>query len=672
VPDLSSCVRCTRPVPPDAPGGSCPACLLALALETPAGAGDPTGESVVAPTVTAAPAGASVTVSLRGPKPGRWPVVPGYAVLGELGAGGGGAVYRARQRVADREVAVKVVRAGANRDRFEREVRTLAALDHPHVVRVYEVGESDHGPFFSMELLPGGSLAARIRRAGPLDPAEAAAVVEKAAGGVAAAHARNVLHRDLKPSNVLLNEAGEPKVADFGLAKEWLPDPESSTADPATPSGAFLGTPAYAAPEQAAGRAAEHDARTDVYGLGAVLYQALTGDPPFAGENTAVVLHRVLTADPDPLRVRRRAVPPELEAVCLKCLAKDPDDRYESAAAVAADLGRWRRGEPTEARPPGPAGRARRWARRHATLVRGTAVTALVAVLVGVVAAAPWRTRRPEPDPPEPPEVAVERQAARIEVALDRRDPVVLIGDTGGPAWSNWVAQTDPNPAPPPVGSGFSVQSWGYALVELVRDPRHRAYRLTAEVRHLESHEVGSVGLYVGRVETPTAAGPVHQLVELSFNDIVPPWAPNRPNGTPFVFPDMDKTPVALAARGFAPRGAELPWLPSFVTFDKRLCRPAGLGKTGWRRLALTVTPDAVRATWDGDPNQEVVGPLADLAAATARWRADAARRPAGPPWADAVRPAFRPRGGAGVYVFRGSAAFRSVVIEPLPGGEDS
>ena len=159
MPDLSSCVWCARPIPPDAPGGSCPACLLALALETPDGAGDLTGASAASPTVTAAPAGGSATVSVPGHRPHGFPVVPGYEILGELGAGGGGAVYRARQRVADREVAVKVVFAGVARERFEREVRTAGpALDHPHVVRVFEAGESDRGPFFSMQLLPGGSL----------------------------------------------------------------------------------------------------------------------------------------------------------------------------------------------------------------------------------------------------------------------------------------------------------------------------------------------------------------------------------------------------------------------------------------------------------------------------------------------------------------------------------
>jgi hypothetical protein len=663
VSDLSSCVRCARPIPPDAPGGSCPACLLALALETPVEAGDPTGASAAGLTVTADPAGGSATVSFPGHPPGsgpgEWPVFPGYEILGELGCGGGGAVYLARQRVADREVAVKVVYPGAVGGRFEREVRTLAALDHPHVVRVFEVGESDRGPFFSMELLPGGSLAARLRRVGPLDPAEAAAVVEKAAGGVAAAHARNVLHRDLKPSNVLLDATGQPKVADFGLAKEWLPGPADPTADPATPSGAFLGTPAYAAPEQAAGRSDEHDARTDVYGLGAVLYQALTGDPPFTGDSTAVILHRVLTDDPVPPRVKRRAVPRELEAVCLKCLAKAPDDRYESAAAVAEELARWRRREPTVVRPPGPAGRARRWARRHAALVRGTAVTVLVGVLIAVAAAAPWRTRRPDPEPPEPP-------VARINRLL-RAGPVTVIPAEGLPDWENWAFGAV-RLAPSPVNDGTcSFQTIGASLVDLAAPDLDR-YRVTVEVRQLRGRapddaakERDFAALVIGRQGLVAADGSrVHSFVAAGFSESVSRAEAKLSGGKGRARLDAFRVvhePDAIRA----PHRQGLTQARDFV--------PSGPNPGEWHGFQADVTPAGVQFRWRPTP----AAPFEDwaylprekielaFAEVTAKVPAAVRARFGGMPYA------WDPRTPLGLYAERGWVAIRNLTLEPLP-----
>ena len=657
MPDLSSCVRCARPIPPDAPGGSCPACLLALALETPAGAADPTGESAAVSTVTVALADGSATVSFPAPRPGGWPIVPGYDILGELGVGGGGAVYRARQRVADREVAVKVVPDGRDRERFEREVRALAALDHPHVVRVFEVGEADRGPFFSMELLPGGSLSAQIRRDGPLDPTEAAAVVEKAARGVAAAHARNVLHRDLKPSNVLLDAAGEPKVADFGLAKEWLPGP---AAEPVTPSGAFLGTPAYAAPEQAEGRSADHDARTDVYGLGAVLYQALTGDPPFPGDNPAVVLHRVLTEEPVAPRFRRRGLSRELEAVCLKCLARRPEDRYETATAVADDLGRWRRREPTIARPPGPIGIARQWARRHARLVRRTALTALVAALIGLAAMTPWRPRPTTPEPPEQP-------VARINRLL-RAGPVTVIPAEGLPAWAFWPFG-EVKLAPSPMNDGTcSFQTIGASLVDLAVPDVDR-YRVTVELRQLRGRtpdeaakERDFAALILGRQELVAADGSrVHSFLAAGYSESVS-RAEAKLNGGKGrarldafrVVHERDAIRAPhrqglAAARNFVPRGA----------------LPGG----EWRGLQADVSPDGVRYRWRPVPG----APFEDWAYLT-RARIDEAFGEVAGTIPAAVRSkhgglpyAWDPRTPVGLYAERGWVTIRNLVLEPLP-----
>jgi serine/threonine-protein kinase len=590
----------------------------------------------------------------------EWPVIPGYRLEEWLGGGGGGNVYRAVQQLAGRTVAVKILAEGGRRTRFSREIRALAQLRHPNVVDVYEVGESSIGPFYSMELMTAGSLARQIRERGPLPPAVAAELVEKAARGVAAAHAAGILHRDLKPANVLIDANGEPKVADFGLAKslDLDVDPDGSTADPATPSGAFLGTPSYMAYEQAAGKPRDIDAQTDVYGLGAVLYQALTGEPPYRGENSATILHQVLTEAPLPPRRLNPRIPAVLEAICLKALARKKTDRYKSVLEFAGDLENWRSGRSTIARPLPPVRRAVRWIRPRLRPA-GAILVLLVAVAAILVALSRGSWFSQSADSSE----AIEK----IEAALDRGESATLIGQSGNPAWSRWIAQTDPNPSPPSSGEFFSMQSWGYAMLELVRDPHCRSFRLKAQVMHLESHEVGMAGLYVGRIESAANSGPVHQMVELSFNDILPPMLARRPDGKPFEFPDMDKTPVAISNRAFAMQGTKLPWLPSFVSYSKPLCTPRGLGKTGWRNLSIVVTPDSIHAVWENNEALPVDCPLKEMETETAKSLKELRQDSALQPWADAVRPAFQPRGGVGLFVLRGSAAFRNVTIEPLP-----
>jgi serine/threonine-protein kinase len=279
------------------------------------------------------------------------PAVPGYDILGKLGEGGMGVVYQARQLRPDRLVALKMMRAGAfatpeERDRFRFEAETHAALDHPGLVPIHQVGEADGRPFMSLKYLEGGSLAARLK-AGRYAPRPAAALTASVARAVQHAHDRGVLHRDLKPANVLLDAAGNPHVGDFGLARRLAA--EHSLA----PTGTALGTPWYMAPEQARGERGL-TVRADVFSLGAVLYELLTGEPPFRGATYEATLARLLDAKPAvPPRQHNPAVPRDLEAVCLKCLEKDPADRYASAAEAADDLTRFLNNEPVAARPPG-------------------------------------------------------------------------------------------------------------------------------------------------------------------------------------------------------------------------------------------------------------------------------------------------------------------------------
>jgi serine/threonine-protein kinase len=306
----------------------------------------------------------------------------GYRLGRRLGRGGGGEVYAAVQTALGRTVAVKFLRPDgfARPDllaRFRLEATSAAGLRHPNVVQVYEAGMADGRPFLALEYVPGGTLADALA-AGPLAPRPAAELVRRVAAAVAAAHAAGVVHRDLKPGNILLAEDGTPKVTDFGLAK-----PVAGADTPTgglTATGAVLGTPAYMAPEQAAGRP-DVGPSADVYAVGAVLYECLTGRPPFRAAGAVETLDLVRTADPVPVRQLQPAVPRDLETVCLKCLRKAPADRYPSAAALADDLDRFLAGRPVHARPVGRVEWAARWAKRNPAAAALLAVAVLVPLL---------------------------------------------------------------------------------------------------------------------------------------------------------------------------------------------------------------------------------------------------------------------------------------------------
>jgi hypothetical protein len=315
-----------------------------------------------------------------------------FRITHELGRGGFGIVFLAEDSRLGRKVALKVPRpevAGepALRQRFLREAHSAASLDHPNVAPVYEAGEADGLCYIASAYCPGGNLATWLRRQpGPVPLRHAAALAAALAGAVQHAHERGVLHRDLKPSNILLapapGAAGElefvPKVTDFGLAKLL------EEADEETTSGLLLGTPAYMAPEQVEGRTRAVGVATDVYALGVILYELLTGRTPFRGPSLLMTLDQVRTAEPVAPRALRRDVPRDLDVICLKCLQKSPRDRYASAADLAADLQRFLRHEAIRARPVGFVTRAWRWCQRPER-IRNARV---VAALMGAVATA--------------------------------------------------------------------------------------------------------------------------------------------------------------------------------------------------------------------------------------------------------------------------------------------
>jgi serine/threonine-protein kinase len=283
------------------------------------------------------------------PGPARVRCVGDYELLSELGKGGMGVVYRARQRGLNRLVALKMVLAGhlaAEDDlhRFRTEAEAAARLSHPNIVAVHEVGEVAGQLFFSMQLIEGQTLARRLA-GGPVPGRTAAGYVAQLARAVHYAHRQRVLHRDLKPSNILLDHDDRPYVTDFGLAKRL-----DAGASALTRTGAVVGTPNYMAPEQAAGKVKELGPACDVYGLGAVLYECLTGRPPFRSDTPLDTVLHVLEREPVPPRLLNPKVDRDLETICLKCLEKDPQRRYASADDLAADLQRYLDGESIRAR----------------------------------------------------------------------------------------------------------------------------------------------------------------------------------------------------------------------------------------------------------------------------------------------------------------------------------
>ena len=318
----------------------------------------------------------------------RLPTIPGYEVLGVLGRGGIGVIYRVRHLKLDRVAALKMLLSGEHAGavevaRFMREARAVAALRHPNIVQIYDVAEVDGRPYFTMELVEGGTLAAQV--AGAPQPANRAADLARTlARAVHVAHEAEIIHRDLKPGNVLLTPDGTPKITDFGLARHFDGD------GGLTLDGARVGTPSYMSPEQVGGKPEAIGPATDVYALGAILYEMLTGRPPFRAATATETQRQVIeeeSAAPSRLNTK---VPRDLETICLKCLRKDPARRYATAAALADDLDRFLKGEPITARPTGSLERVVKWARRRPT---GAAmVVASVAMTLLVIAAGVWIT----------------------------------------------------------------------------------------------------------------------------------------------------------------------------------------------------------------------------------------------------------------------------------------
>src|SRR5581483_4710605 len=355
------CQECGDQVSDDAPEGLCPACLVETAIGPFA---DESGDCH------------------SGAIPGN---VGDYELLEEIGRGAQGVVYRARQKSLNRVVAIKIIGLGgwatkAHIKRFRLEAEAAAKLDHPFIVPIHEIGESNGSCYFSMQLVEGGQLDEVLKRQSrSVGIRQAAELIAKLARTVHHAHERGILHRDIKPGNILLDMNEDPHLTDFGLAR--LLEAESTV----TRTTEALGTPSYMAPEQARGNNGKLTSATDVYGLGAVFYQLLTGQPPFAGGTTYDTIRLLLESEPKQPRQFNSKIDRDLSTICLKCLEKDPRRRYSSALALAEDIERWLKHEPIQARHTGILIRTNKWMRRKPLAAGLIASLVALAAAVGVI-----------------------------------------------------------------------------------------------------------------------------------------------------------------------------------------------------------------------------------------------------------------------------------------------
>src|SRR6184192_1808558 len=375
------CRKCGAKIFSDAPRGLCTACMLETALgilpdavaevDSSAGSLDELSRDNAKPAPGAKEAVSAATMLGE---------LGDYELLEEIGRGAQGVVFRARQKSLNRTVALKVISLGqwaskAHLKRFRREAEAAASLDHPCIVPIYEVGERDGSCYFSMKFVEGGQLDEVVRRK-LMSIRQAAELIAKIARTVHYAHEHGILHGDVKPGNILLDAKGEPHLTDFGLAR--LLETESTV----TRTMEILGTPSYMAPEQAVGNNAAVSGATDVYGLGAVLYQLLTGHPPFAGGTTFETIKLLLDTEPRQPRLWNPKIDRDLATICLKCLDKDPQRRYSSALTLAEDLDRWLKHESILARRTGIFARGKKWMRRNRKLVATGAACLLVGAAV--------------------------------------------------------------------------------------------------------------------------------------------------------------------------------------------------------------------------------------------------------------------------------------------------
>lgn len=573
--------------------------------------------------------------------------IRGYEIKRRIGAGGMGVVYQAYQRSLKRNVALKIALSSIvslqGRERFRIECEAVARLQHRNVIEIFDVGEHGGIPYFTMEMMDGGSLSSRIDgRKMPQE--EAAELVQTLAQAIHYCHENQVTHRDLKPSNVLFTKEHVPKISDFGLAK--MLDLDESDGSGITRDDALLGTPDYMAPEQARGASDEVGALTDVHALGVILYRLLSGKPPFQGKTKIATLERVRT---------QRAVPPsrydsdvnaDLEAICLKCLEKDPESRYASGRALADDLGRWLSGET-------PAARREFAARQRAKLVRRACAVALLCFVV--VAGFAVRARY----------FSDEASLRRIHNRLGEGERVTLVGGLGMPAWHQLAGETAEAVLWEAPEGSCSLSAPGVTCLLLVDDPQLHEYRVRAELRHDQTGDRDALaGIVVAHQTSSFGLQSLMTCCVFGFNEV------NMEQLSPFAA-------TRAAREGDLPRHAEnslrlfpflrtIPGQPHLL--DQKLAGPEQRFEVTmprqWRTIEIDVRQDAITARWESRPN--VMRLDSTTAERDVQKYVLAARVARGMPAPPPNRDYINHRGGLGVFVQKGTVSFRNVTIEPL------
>jgi hypothetical protein len=579
----------------------------------------------------------------------------GYRYVERLGGGGMGVVFRAVQLATDRTVAVKRLLPHSytpgGMGRFVSEAKAISAVDHDNVVRVFDFVPDPADPLLVMEFVPGRPLSEMLKDDGPLTPHQAAEVIAAAARGVQAAHDAGVVHRDLKPGNLLVTPDGKVKVADFGLGKR-VDAPEGVT----EPGQVVGGTPGFMAPEQVDGQYGEPGKPADVWGLGACLYAAATGKAPFPSGKGAA--QRVVYEPVVPPRRKNRRVPPALEAIILACLEKDPARRYPSAAALADDLDRFRRGESTVARPLPWVARAWRQVRTTPRAVAAAWLVALVGPLaVGIAFAA---VPRPVEDSPD-------RVHARRLRGYAAGETVTAVPKAGLPGWKRWVlGRAEITDSPDDDGAAYLTPGGTNALTAF--EVPGESYTASFDLKHRlvvdakDTHtQVGAV-LFHERFADARVA--VDRYLTVSFADYdIGAWH-DKPDGM---------QPVDVVFR-YVIHDAAL--RQTFThTHSLRLNAHqlnAGRKVSGrWRRVVADVSAGGLRLLWgpDADAADCEPVPFASFTAAQLHdcckgLRETAARMHTLP---DCLPPTWNPAGGVGVWAFRSGLAFRSVTVRPAP-----